>query len=413
MILGYRLCKFITKITCTHCIKPKVCFLNKSSDYLKVENQTCIRCPNGTKPDANVTYCEAIAPTYMDATNVFAILAITLTGMGAIVTCLIAGLFYWQRETPLIMASGKELSFVLLGGVLMSYLSTFAFVAVPSPVSCGLTRFLLGLSYTICYAAILVKTNRIYRVFNIHTSKPKKVNFISARSQLIITSAIVSIELLVLLMWLVFDSPKVIHEYPTPSDNVVLCGDARDFTYLFALVYPFILMIMCVYYAIRTRKTPDGFNETRYITFGSYSFCVLWIAFISIYSSVNDNTIRIVALCLSTTINATVTLITLFITKVYIVLLRPQKNTRENVMARRRTHTYDTVSINGISNLSRMASAGTPKNVPPLFRSCHFTDAYAYITLILQLTNLNTKTSVNYRVYCIKIRNLIIQCFKL
>lgn len=341
------------------------CLLYTSSSYFrdtltvtflfKVQNQTCLNCPNGTRANSTKTGCEEIPETTMEWVNMWAIISVILSALGVIITILIAILFYMHKETPVIMASGKELSFVLLVGVLMSFLSTFSFVSYPTPFSCGVTRVMLGTSYTICYAAILVKTNRIYRVFNIHTSKPKKVRFISAKSQLLITFGIVSVELASLTSWMIFDAPLVIHEYPTRAENIRVCEDSRDFAYLGALVYPIFLIILCVYYAIKTRKTPDGFNETRYIAFGSYSFCVLWIAFTSIYFSVNNNTIRIVALCFSSTINATVTLITLFITKAYVVIFRPQKNTRENVMARRRTHSYDTVDLH---NLSRMASAG-------------------------------------------------------
>lgn len=333
------------------------CSACKSHQYLKVDNQTCLDCPMGTRANSSYTGCKEIPETTMDMSNVWAITTIILTCIGVIVTSLVAGIFCWQRKTPIIMASGKELSFVLLFGILLSYFSTFVFVAYPTAVSCGVTRLLLGMSFTVCYAAILVKTNRIYRVFNINTSKPKKVKFISAKSQLLITSAIVFVELIAIIAWLIFDPPKESFEYPTRLDKVRVCEDAEDFAYLGALLYPFTLMIFCIYYAVRTRKTPDGFNETRYITFGSYSFCVLWIAFISIYFSVHNNTIRVVSLCFASTINATVTLITLFITKTYIVIFRPLKNTRENVMARRRTHTYESVDISNLANLSRMASA--------------------------------------------------------
>ncbi|XP_045162922.2 metabotropic glutamate receptor 6-like isoform X2 [Mercenaria mercenaria] len=323
--------------------------------YLEDRNNSCIDCPEGQWATASQTGCEQLPEIRLDIG--WAISAYIFTCIGVIVTSLVAGIFYWQRQTPLIMASGKELSFVLLLGILMSYLSSFTFVAYPSPVSCGATRVMLGLSYTVVYAAILVKTNRIYRVFNINTSKPKKVRFIDAKSQLLITLVIVSVEIVAMVTWLIFDPAKETFDYPTRTEKIPLCEDAKDFAYLGALAYPFILMVLCVYYAIRTRKTPDGFNETRYITFGSYSFCVLWIAFTSIYFSVHDNTIRVVSLCFASSINATVTLITLFITKTYVVIFRPQKNTRENVMSRRRTHTYDTVNINNLSNLSRMASA--------------------------------------------------------
>jgi metabotropic X receptor len=313
-------------------------------------------CPEGQRANSSLNGCEIIPETEVDIGWIIS--AYTFSSLGVIATSVVAAIFYWQKQTPLIMASGKELSFVLLLGILMSYLSTFTFVAEPSAVSCGATRMMLGLSYTVVYAAILVKTNRIYRVFNINTSKPKKVRYIDAKSQLLITFMIVSVEIVALVTWLILDPADDTYMYPTPTKKIRLCDDAKDFAYLGALVYPFILMVLCVYYAIRTRKTPDGFNETRYITFGSYSFCVLWIAFTSIYFSVTDKTIRTVSLCFSSSINATVTLITLFITKTYVVIFRPEKNTRENVMSRRRTHSYDTVNMSNMNNLSRMASAG-------------------------------------------------------
>ncbi|KAL4221390.1 hypothetical protein ACF0H5_019648 [Mactra antiquata] len=329
----------------------------KQHQYLMVHNLSCGECQKGYQTNATRTGCEPLLETTMDIDNVWAIIPISLTCLGVIVTVIVAGIFYWQKETPLIMASGKEMSFVLLLGIMLSYLSSFAFVSYPTSVSCGVTRFILGLSYTVCYSAILVKTNRIYRVFNINTSKPKKVKFINAKSQILITFAIVGVEILALTFWLVFEPPVETFMYPTRHIKIRVCKDATDYSYLGVLTYPFMLMILCVYYAFRTRKTPDGFNETRYITFGSYSFCVLWIAFTSIYFSVHDTTIRVVALCFASFINATVTLITLFITKTYVVIFRPQKNTRENVMARRRTHSYDTVNINSLNNLSRLPSA--------------------------------------------------------
>ncbi|KAH3780001.1 hypothetical protein DPMN_157810 [Dreissena polymorpha] len=73
------------------------------------------------------------------------------------------------------------------------------------------------------------------------------------------------------------------------------------------------------------------------------------------YVSVSNIFRRVGALCFFSVMNATITLITLFVTKAYVVLLKPQKNTRENVMSRRRTcNSYENVDIR---NLSRMTSA--------------------------------------------------------
>ena len=328
--------------------------------YLKMSEELCVDCPDGELPNDTRTGCDPIPEVAMSFSNVWAIISVLIASCGMVVTVLVGVAFYMYRETPVIMAAGKELSYVLLAGIFISYLSSFLFVAYPTSFTCGSTRFLLGMCYTICYAAILVKTNRIYRVFNINTNSPKRVRLISARSQLIIVLCIVTVELAVLVVWLVFDPPTPSNIYPSKTEKVRVCDDSIDFSYLGALVYPFLLMIGCIVYAVRTRKTPDGFNETRFIAFGSYSFCLTWICFIPIYFTVSDNTVRIVCLCWASSVNATVTLITLFITKAYIAILRPEKNTKENVMRNKRaTRSYETMDLNTLSNLSKIASAGT------------------------------------------------------
>lgn len=80
------------------------------------------------------------------------------------------GLVFWvfirHNHTPLVKASGRELCYILLSGVFMSYTMTFLFLAKPSPAICALRRLGLGTSFAVCYSALLTKTNRIARIFS-------------------------------------------------------------------------------------------------------------------------------------------------------------------------------------------------------------------------------------------------------
>lgn len=80
------------------------------------------------------------------------------------------GLVFWvfirHNHTPLVKASGRELCYILLSGVFMSYAMTFLFLAKPSPAICALRRLGLGTSFAVCYSALLTKTNRIARIFS-------------------------------------------------------------------------------------------------------------------------------------------------------------------------------------------------------------------------------------------------------
>ena len=74
--------------------------------------------------------------------------------------------FVRHNNTPLVKASGRELCYILLSGVFLSYAMTFLFLAKPSPAICALRRLGLGTSFAVCYSALLTKTNRIARIFN-------------------------------------------------------------------------------------------------------------------------------------------------------------------------------------------------------------------------------------------------------
>ena len=72
---------------------------------------------------------------------------------------------------------------------------TFVMVAKPGPVTCTLLRMGLGLSLSICYAAIFTKTNRISRIFNRGIkAMVKRPSYTSPRSQVVICLCLVSVQ---------------------------------------------------------------------------------------------------------------------------------------------------------------------------------------------------------------------------
>lgn len=80
--------------------------------------------------------------------------------------------------------------------MIFSHSSVFSIIAKPSVISCTISRTFPGISFSMIYASLLVKTNRIARILagskkRFPTRKPR---FMSAGAQLVITSLLVSIE---------------------------------------------------------------------------------------------------------------------------------------------------------------------------------------------------------------------------
>ncbi|GIX74728.1 metabotropic glutamate receptor 3 [Caerostris extrusa] len=232
----------------------------------------CEDCPPGTLPaHPHKARCDPIPEAYLSYSSPWALGTMAFAGLGALTTLAVAGQFWKFRDTPVIKASGRELSGLLLLGIFLSFTMTFVIVAKPAPCTCGITRFFLGFCYTLCYAAIVTKTNRIARIFNQRRQKPcQKPRYTSPKSQLVITALLVSIEGIINTTWLLYDRPAVTHMYPTREENVLICLGSDTASYLVGLIYPFVLIGFCTVYAFKTRKCPDGFNEARYLTFTNY-----------------------------------------------------------------------------------------------------------------------------------------------
>ncbi|KAB0799653.1 hypothetical protein PPYR_07533 [Photinus pyralis] len=304
-----------------------VCVSCREDAY--VYNDTCRSCSPGYGPNANKTGCVKIKALILEWLNPWVLVPVVFSSIGILSTLFTIAVFIRYNKTPVIMASGRELCYVLLCGVLCCYSMSFVILAKPSVETCAVMRVGLGLCLSVCYSAIFTKTNRISRIFNRGVKTIKRPIYTSPISQVVIALGIVSIQLIGGIVWLVIERPDIREIYPYPLTAVLTCR-VSTFSLVMSLVYNMILIIMCTWYAFKTRKIPENFNEAKYIGFTMYSTCIVWLAFLPIYFGTNnDYTIQIVSMCMCLNISATVALGCLFTPKVYLVLFQPYKNVRQ------------------------------------------------------------------------------------
>ena len=156
-----------------------------------LDDTVCETCPQGTLPDPAKTECLALPEEYLRLNSMGTIFALSFAFIGITFTLLVLGVFITNHTTPVVRACGRELSYVLLVGLFMCFTVTFLLVLRPSTIVCALQRFSIGLCFSIVYAALLTKTNRIQRIFNSGQKSSKQLNFISPESQLVICGGIV------------------------------------------------------------------------------------------------------------------------------------------------------------------------------------------------------------------------------
>ena len=255
-----------------------------------------------------------------------AVVSMVFACVGVIVTAIVCSIFVRHNNTPVVKASTQELSYIILVGICISYITTFPLVAKPSLLTCYLTRILPGFSFALIYGALVTKTNRIARILagskkKIMTRKPR---FMSACAQVVITCIIIAIECAIITVMLILEPADSELIYPTKVKVKLTCNQTT-LGIIVPLGFDIFLIIMCTLYAVKTRNLPENFNEAKFIGFSMYTTCVIWLAFVPIYFG-SDN--RIITMCMAITLSATVALILLFFPKIYIIICKPEKNNR-------------------------------------------------------------------------------------
>ncbi|KAL4617943.1 metabotropic glutamate receptor 3-like [Arapaima gigas] len=304
-----------------------ICTPCEPYEYL-LDEFTCKPCGLGQWPSEDLTGCYDLPEDYIMWEDAWAIGPVAIACMGFICTLLVAGVFIRHNNTPLVKASGRELCYILLLGVLMSYGMTFFFIAKPSPAVCALRRLGLGTSFAVCYSALFTKTNRIARIFGGVKDGAQRPRCISPGSQVFICLSLISVQLLATTVWLLLEVPGTRRfTLPEKRETVVLKCNVRDFSMLLSLSYDVVLVVLCTVYAFKTRKCPENFNEAKFIGFTMYTTCIIWLAFLPIfYVTSSDYRVQTTTLCISVSLSGFVVLGCMFAPKVHIILFQPQKN---------------------------------------------------------------------------------------
>ncbi len=81
-------------------------------------------------------------------------------------------------------------------GILMTYLTAITFLLKPSPVSCYVSSLGFHLSVTVLYTALLLKTHRVYRIFNSGKRGKIGLKWIGPSSQLLFTFLLITLQVI-------------------------------------------------------------------------------------------------------------------------------------------------------------------------------------------------------------------------
>lgn len=209
---------------------------------------------------------------------------------GIIFTVLVIIVFFRYKESPIVRASGREFCFIILAGFICNFVMTFFLLAKPTKNICAFGRFGVGFAFAVMYSPLLVKTNRTSRIFEKAKKSAKTLSCISQKSQLIITLILIGVQVFISIIWFLVSPPGVrFYSLNGQRNDLILKCQMKDSSFLFSLSYNALLIIFCTFYAVKTRKIPKNFNESKFIGFSMYATCITWLGLLPIYFGTLNN----------------------------------------------------------------------------------------------------------------------------
>ncbi|XP_056425673.1 vomeronasal type-2 receptor 26-like [Hyla sarda] len=294
----------------------------------------CFRCPWDQWPNPERSRCLPKPTEYLSYEDTLGASLAAISIMSSIFPALILGLFFSRRSTPLVKASNYSLSCLLLISLSLCFFCSLGFIGYPDHDKCLLRQVSFGLVFTLCVACILAKT--IMVVFAFMATRPGSSlrKWTNLRVSYSIISICVLLQLLLCITWISVAPPfPQYNAEDKPELIIVDCNNGSPIAFWAMLGYLFLLATISFIVAFLTRKLPDSFNEVQFITFSMLAFLCVWISFIPAYLSAQGKytvAMEVFAILAS----SWALLICMFFSKCFILLFRPEMNSKEYLMMR-------------------------------------------------------------------------------
>lgn len=284
-----------------------------------VVNNTCKTCAEGYVPNANISSCKKLPLHFVNMNTALAGIITFFACLGIAVDAIVFVIFIKNSENKLIKASGREMCYLMFVGIATIFAVPLTSLSKPTSVRCYIERFVMGMSFTVCYAPLLMKMFRIHRIFK-HANQLRRLsqrNMISRQSLVLITTGLVAIQGLFCALVFSSDPPRLIEKYDAKTKELLLECDFKNSTFVIYFMYNGVLIAWCTFYAFRTRQFPKNYNEALYIGITMYLTCVVWVIFFATFLNANNSISRVYWQSSTSLVIGWVTLLGLFVPKIY------------------------------------------------------------------------------------------------
>ena len=337
-------------------------------------SSNCSECHERQKPNENRTQCVDLPLNTLQWNNPLAIFVSCAAAIGLLLTVMFFVVFARHRNSPIVKASNKELSFVLLIAVALFFLLAFLNLLTPTDFLCSILNIWRYTVYTLCVSILLLKSRKIYKAFRLGpladgvSSRPrqkyKRFRFLFKGERLRLIFFL-SVQVLLTVNWIIFDPPAQKTDVRLLQYVFVVCKPFSSVVgqtlLILIAIHLLILSFACIYYAFKGRKIPENFNEARYIGFSMYIVLLSTVTYYPVEFGLEGWYVGVIG-GVTTLVSAFALLACMFGPKIYVIVFNPEQNTREAISKEIAKYSLSTSA--SMANKGRVAPSLNPEASP-------------------------------------------------
>ncbi|XP_069075345.1 extracellular calcium-sensing receptor-like [Pleurodeles waltl] len=320
---------------------PICCFDCIMCSEGEISNQTdgteCLKCPEDQWANGRHDACIPKTVEFLSYRDGLGSTLAALSVISGVFPVVILVVFIKNRDTPVVKANNRDLSYLLLVALSLCFLCSLIFIGKPQHITCILRQTAFGVAFAFCVSCVFAKTILVVVAFKStlpNSSLRKWIGYHLPNAIIIISTFV---QVLICAVWLAIASPFPQTDMTSHTGVVsIYCHEGLNVAFWLMLGYLGFLASISFLVAFLARKLPDSFNEAKYITFSMLVFVSVWLSFIPAYVSTKGK--YMVAVEIFAILSSSHGLLwCIFMPKCYIILFRPHMNSKDYVSGKRKT----------------------------------------------------------------------------